>query len=176
MASTHAKHKETEMLNLDDHHLEKGQMILHEETLAAAHETVVVDETIVERIVRKCDLHLLILLVCINIFNFIDRGNIGNARILGMQHDLKLDGLRYNIAVMCLFISSVVVEVPSNIVCKKVGAGIWIPFLVFVFGLITTLVSLTQSAGGLYAARFMLGWFEGGVSPGIVWLLSQLYA
>lgn len=155
-------------------HLEKGKEGLHEETLAAAHETVFVDDSIVKRIVRKIDVHLLILLVFINIFNFIDRGNIGNAGILGMQKDLKLDGIKYNIAVMCTFISAVAVEVPSNIICKKVGAKFWIPMLVVVFGIITTLTSLTQNAGGIYAARFMLGWFEGGVSPGIVWLLSQL--
>lgn len=29
---------------------------------------------------------------------FIDRSNIGNAKIAGMSHDLKLVGLEYNIA------------------------------------------------------------------------------
>jgi len=114
------------------------------------------------------------LCVVINIFNFIDRSNIGNARLLGMQHDLQLSGTKYNIAVMCIFISGSAIEIPASILCKKIGAKVWLPTIVFTFGLITTLISLTQTAGGLYAARFFLGIPEGGVSPAIIWLLSQL--
>ena len=144
------------------------------EALAAAHDTVAVDKSLERRIVRKVDVHLLVLCVCINIFNFIDRSNIGNARILGMQQDLRLTGTKYNIAVMCAFISSSIIEIPFNIVCKKLGAKLWIPFIVVGFGIITTLMSLTQTAAGLYVARIFLGIAEGGVSPAIIWLLSQL--
>jgi MFS family permease len=133
-----------------------------------------VDHTIVPRLLRKYDLRILILFVIINIFNFIDRVNIGNARLLGMVEDVGLVGIRYNIALMCGFIFASAVEIPSNILCKKIGAGKYIPFLVFSFGLTTTLTSLGQSPGGLYVARLVLGFFEGGVSPGCVYLLSQL--
>lgn len=152
----------------------KEPVASHEENLAAAHETVFVDHSIVPRLLRKYDLRLLIIFVVINIFNFIDRVNIGNARLLGMEEDVGLGGVRYNIAVMCAFISGSAVEIPSNIICKKIGAGKYVPFLVFCFGLVTTLTSLVHNPGGIYVARFMLGVFEGGVSPGLVFLLAQL--
>lgn len=66
------------------------------------------------------------------------------------------------------------VELPSNILCKKIGGHIWIPFLVISFGTITVLTSVVKNRQGLYAVRFFLGCVEGGISPGLVFMLSQL--
>lgn len=168
--------KETPSVSEVDHaELEKLHHNLHEETLPAIHQTVVVgDKTLVRGMVRKFDLHLMILFVVINIFNFIDRSNIGNARILGMAKDLGLVGNSFAIAVMCATFGAVATEIPFNILCKKIGASIWVPSMVFAFGLITCLTSLVQTKGGLFAARFILGFPEGTVSPSLVWLMSQL--
>ncbi|OHE90789.1 hypothetical protein CORC01_13929, partial [Colletotrichum orchidophilum] len=148
----------------------------HKEILGATRETLVIDNALAKRVVRKYDLRILPVFLLINLFSFIDRVNIGNARILGLQTDLALDvGLRYNIALMCLFVSYCVVELPSNIVCKKVGGHIWIPFLVFLFSVLTICTSVVENRDSLYALRFLLGCVEGGISPGLVWLLSQFY-
>ena len=166
--------KEVEAATAPSTHLESGPA-KHEEILGASHETVIIDENLSRKIVRKFDLRLLILFLVINLFSFIDRVNIGNARLLGLEKDLELGvGLRYNIALMCLFVSYCVVELPSNIACKHFGGNVWMPFLVFSFGLITTLTSLVETRGSLYAVRFLLGCVEGGISPGLVWMLSQL--
>jgi MFS family permease len=148
----------------------------HIETLGATHEVLVIDEAISKRIRRKYDFRILPLFLLINLFSFIDRVNIGNARLLGLAKDLQLAvGLRYNIALMCLFVSYCVVELPSNILCKKVGGHIWIPALVLSFSILTICTSVVQNRGSLYAIRFLLGCAEGGISPGLVWMLSQLW-
>ncbi|OJJ62819.1 hypothetical protein ASPSYDRAFT_86470 [Aspergillus sydowii CBS 593.65] len=126
-------------------------------------------------IVRQFDIRLLTLFTVINLFSFIDRVNIGNARLLGLQEDLELSGLRFNIALTCLLVSYCVVELPSNILCKLIGGHIYVPILVFCFGTVTLLTSLVTDRGGLYACRFILGVFEGGISPGLVFLLSLFY-
>ncbi|KEF54916.1 uncharacterized protein A1O9_09359 [Exophiala aquamarina CBS 119918] len=144
--------------------------------LEAQHADIVVDEHLSKKIARKYDLHLLIFFTLINLFCFIDRVNIGNVRLLGLAEDLDLNvGLRFNIALMCMFVPYCVVELPANILCKRIGGHIWIPFLVSAFAIITVLTSVVQNRGGLYAARFFLGLVEGGVSPGLIWLLSQFY-
>jgi len=158
--------------------LEKGiaSRTQHTEILGATHETLIIDEAISTRIRRKYDFRILPLFLLINLFSFIDRVNIGNARLLGLSKDLQLAvGLRYNIALMCLFVSYCVVELPSNILCKKVGGHIWIPALVLAFSILTMCTAVVESRGGLYAIRFLLGCAEGGISPGLVWMLSQLY-
>ncbi|KAK5061243.1 hypothetical protein LTR84_007785 [Exophiala bonariae] len=177
-SSGQRKSQQPDMQQTTAVHLEESKAAtqdINEEDLAAAHTFVEVNTTLASQIIRKTDMHLLPLCVVINIFNFIDRSNIGNARLLGMQHDLQLSGNKYNIAVMCIFISGSAVEIPANIICKKIGTKVWLPMIVFTFGLITTLMSLTHTAEGLYIARFFLGIPEGGVSPAIIWLLSQFY-
>jgi hypothetical protein len=126
------------------------------------------------RIIRKFDLNLLTLFTIINLFSFIDRVNIGNARLLGLQSDLNLSGNRFNIALTCLLVTYCAVELPSNILCKIIGGHIYVPCLVLGFGLITTCTALVEDRGGLYACRVLLGIFEGGISPGLVFMLSLL--
>jgi len=147
----------------------------HKELLRATKEALIIDDAASKRIVRKYDRRLLPLFLLINLFSFIDRVNIGNARLLGLQKDLQLGvGLRYNIALMCLFVSYCVVELPSNIACKRIGGHLWIPGLILTFSILTIFTSLVENRHGLYAIRFLLGCAEGGISPGLVWMLSQL--
>ena len=56
----------------------------------------------------------------------------------------------------------------SNWVLKKIKANRWLPFLVFLWGVVTTLSGLVENFAGLVAVRFVLGACEGGILPGIV--------
>jgi MFS family permease len=142
--------------------------------LGATEEEVLLDEEESKVIVRKFDIRLLALFTVINLFSFIDRVNIGNARLLGLEKDLRLTGLKFNIALTCLFVSYCVVELPSNILCKLIGGHIYIPALVLCFGIITMLTALVEHKGSLYACRFLLGVVEGGISPGLIFMLALL--
>lgn len=62
---------------------------------------------------------------------FVDRSNIGNAKIAGMYKDLKLHGLQYNIALTAFFPPYCLLEVPSNIILKLLRPSIWITVLLF---------------------------------------------
>jgi hypothetical protein len=50
-------------------------------------------------VVRKIDLHLVASLCLLFIFNILDRSNIANARLGGMQTDLGLSDTQYQTAV-----------------------------------------------------------------------------
>ena len=107
-------------------HLEAGvNSELHEESLAASGQHVIMDDGASRKIVRKYDVCLLPLFLLINLFSFIDRVNIGNTRLLGLSKDLDLAvGLRYNNALECLSVTYCIVELPSNILCKTTGGHI----------------------------------------------------
>ena len=49
-----------------------------------------------KKVLRKMDLHLIPMLALLYLLAFLDRGNIGNARIEGLDKDLKLTGAQYN--------------------------------------------------------------------------------
>lgn len=56
------------------------------------------DPKIEARILRKCDIHILPWLFGIWLCAFIDRSNIGNARIDGLTTNLHLKGNQFNVA------------------------------------------------------------------------------
>lgn len=61
-----------------------------------------VDEAAEKRLLRKLDFTIYPVLYIVYMLSFLDRINIGNAKIQGMTADLDLSGSRYNIA---LFVS-----------------------------------------------------------------------
>jgi adenylosuccinate synthase len=94
------------------------------------------------------------------------RANIGNARIQGMAVDLDLNrDFRFNWVTSIFYMVYMAVEVPSNILLKRVGPQYYLPLLVCGFGLASLCSAFVHSFQGLLAARAFLGVFEGGVMP-----------
>ena len=95
-----------------------------------------------------------------------NRINIGNAKVQGMAKELDLDrGYRWNWVTSIFYIVYMFVEVPSNILLKKLGPKFYLPLLVSGFGLVSLCSAFVRSFEGLLAARAFLGMFEGGVMP-----------
>lgn len=55
--------------------------------------------------------------------------NIGNARIEGLEKDLKMKGTNYNIALLIIFVPFILCETPSNMILKKISPRIWLSLL-----------------------------------------------
>ncbi|KAI0068668.1 MFS general substrate transporter [Artomyces pyxidatus] len=132
-------------------------------------------ETMTKRVLWKLDFHVLPAFALMWLTNFMDRTNIGNARIAGLQIDLHLRGNEFNIGLAAFFTIYILVEIPSNWVLKKVGPSRWLPFLVIIWGIVATLTGLIESFGGLVAVRLVLGASEGGLLPGIILYMSTIY-
>lgn len=54
------------------------------------------------------------------------------------------------------------VQVPSQMVVRKVGAPIWLSFLVIGWGIVAAATAAIKTVGQFYAMRFLLGIFESG--------------
>ncbi|KAG5639044.1 hypothetical protein H0H81_007658 [Sphagnurus paluster] len=134
-----------------------------------------IDEEKYKKIRRKIDINLLPLLSLLYFLSFLDRSNIGNARIAGMAKDLDLVGLKYNIVVAVFFILYAFAEVPSNLCLKIFRPSIWIPSIMLAWGLVMTLMCLCKTYEGLLIARVFLGLAEAGLFPGITYYLSLWY-
>lgn len=110
------------------------------------------------------------------LFSFIDRSNIGNARIDGLTEDLDMGtGTLFNIALLVFYVPYILVDVPSNWIIKRVKAGIYLPTLILCWGLVCTFMGFTKSFGGLVACRLLLGLFEGGILGGVIVYLAMFY-
>lgn len=92
------------------------------------------DDPEVKRIMRKVDWRLLPPLAVLYLHSFMDRSNIGNAKVASMNADLKLTGPQYNMALTVFFFTYGIFEVPSNIVLKLMRPSWWITILVISWG------------------------------------------
>ncbi|EOO03014.1 putative high-affinity nicotinic acid transporter protein [Phaeoacremonium minimum UCRPA7] len=128
-----------------------------------------------KKLVRKLDIYLIWLIMSLYLFSFLDRVNIGNARLYKLEEDLGLHGDQYQTAVSILFVTYLAFEVPSNLVLKKLTPRIWIAFITTAWGIIATLTGLVQSYGSLIACRLLLGVVEAGLFPGLNVYLTFFY-
>lgn len=135
-----------------------------------------IDPKLERALVRRLDLHLIPLVILLYLFSFLDRINIGNARLYGLESDLHMTGTeRYQTAVSLLFITYLLFEVPSNLVLKKFKPSRWIAFIAISWGLVASCTGAVQTYGGLLACRLLLGFFEAGLFPGLTVYLTFWY-
>lgn len=149
-----------------------NQLLLREEDLSP-NRSKKQDE---KRAILKLDLIVLPLIVMFYFFSSLDRSNIGNARVAGLQTALKLSDHQYSVALTSTFITYVLVKVPANLVLKRIGAHIFLPMISCAWGLVTFCQGFTTNFGGLVVARLFMGLAEGGLYPAILLYLSQSYS
>ncbi|KAL9007183.1 MAG: hypothetical protein Q9188_000117 [Gyalolechia gomerana] len=134
-----------------------------------------IDRELEKRVVRKCDLHVLPVLSVVFMVAFLDRINIGNARIQGLEADLDMEGQQYNVALQVFFILYILFEVPSNIFIRKMAPSTWLSGIILGWGILTIGMGVTRSYAGLVVCRVGLGLFEAGFLPGCLYLMSVYY-
>ena len=76
---------------------------------------------------------------------------------------------------MVFYVAYTVFEVPSNYLLKKYKPSRWFSFLMMAWGALTMLIAATRNYGGLLATRFLLGMFEAGLFPGLIYCLTFWY-
>ncbi|KAL7951315.1 major facilitator superfamily domain-containing protein [Trichoderma barbatum] len=139
-------------------------------------EALVVYDAVAERKLRlKIDLFIVPTVALLYLFCFIDRANIGNARIAGLANDLGLKGNDYNAIVSIFFISYIVFEIPASLACKSIGPGWFLPMTTVLFGVCSLATAYVNTKSQAAGVRFLLGIFEAGMMPGIAYYLSRWY-
>ncbi|RMJ22804.1 transporter [Aspergillus sp. HF37] len=124
---------------------------------------------------NRLDVLLMPMTLILYFLAWLDRANVGNARVAGMDEDLDLSDWEYKVAITVTYVPYILAELPSNLILKKIGPRILLPTLCTSWGVVTMLQSKAGSFGGFIACRFFLGLCEGGLFPGIVLYLSGFY-
>ncbi|RMY78802.1 hypothetical protein D0863_00438 [Hortaea werneckii] len=108
------------------------------------------------RVRRKLDTHLVLFVAMLYMMSFLDRSNIGNAKIAGLVEDLKLDDDQYEWLLTAFYIAYILFEWMT--LCYKIfPPHIYISCCVMAWGVLASLQSITSSFGGLLVLRTLLG-------------------
>ncbi|KAF4967994.1 hypothetical protein FSARC_4555 [Fusarium sarcochroum] len=152
-------------------HVEKPLDAQHQKTVPEA----VVTEAVRKRILRRIDLRVVPILTVLYLLSFLDRGSIGNANILGLSEDLGLQPSQYNWCLTIFFFPYSFLEPICNLLLVRFKPSRWLPSIMVLWGIATTLTGIVQGYSSLLAARFFLGVTEAGLFPGIAFYMSLWY-
>ncbi|MGA2734359.1 MAG: MFS transporter [Syntrophobacteraceae bacterium] len=131
-------------------------------------------ESVEKKLYARVTWRLMPLLFISYIIAYLDRVNVGFAK-LQMLQDLKLTNTVYGLGAGLFFIGYFFFEVPSNIILHRIGARKWIARIMISWGIISAATMFVTTAGMFYFMRFLLGIAEAGFFPGIILYLTYWY-
>jgi MFS family permease len=129
------------------------------------------DKTILASAIRKNTWRLVPLLGLAYLFNYLDRTSVGFAA-LQMNKALGLTATQFGWGAGILFFSYCLLEVPSNMMMYRFGARRWLARIMITWGLAAAATAFAVGPYSFYLIRFLLGVFEAGFFPGVIWYIS----
>ena len=123
---------------------------------------------------HKVDVRLLPFLFLCYILAYLDRVNVGFAK-LQMLKDLSMSDAAFATGAGIFFIGYFFFEVPSNVLLKKFGARMWIARIMISWGVISACMIFVKGEWSFYGMRFLLGLAEAGFFPGVIFYLTLWY-
>ncbi|KAH6681910.1 major facilitator superfamily domain-containing protein [Halenospora varia] len=157
---------------MDDEKYGREDAILENENLGEVtlHEIEISEK----RLIRKVHIRILTILGVLYTICLIDRSNISVARIPGIDGDLDLIvGSRSSICSFSLLLC--LLEIPSNIVVKRLEPAIWLSAITIPWGAVTIGIGFVQDWKALAVCHALLGAFEVGLFPGCIYLINSWY-
>ncbi|KAL6306376.1 MFS general substrate transporter [Sparassis latifolia] len=131
-----------------------------------------------KRLVRRFDARIMPIACILYLFAYLDRTNLGNARLQGLPKDVlhgDRTGVLFDWVNSAFFFSYILCQVPATIVSKLCPPRLWLGCSAIGWGICSTLMASGYNFGGLVVARVFLGVFESGFGPGIPLYMSFFY-
>ncbi|KAF3926560.1 hypothetical protein AA313_de0202737 [Arthrobotrys entomopaga] len=125
-------------------------------------------------VVTRFDRYLVPFLALLYMLSFLDRSNIGNARIAGMEADLQMSHGQYEWLLTVFYITYILFEWMA-LLWKVFPAHAYVAFCVAGWGLVASLQGIVPNFITLLLARAALGIAEAAFGPGVPFYLSFFY-
>ncbi|GHJ88854.1 hypothetical protein NliqN6_5256 [Naganishia liquefaciens] len=117
-----------------------------------------VSERAEKKLLRKLDVIILPLAALLYLSAYLDRGNLGNARLQGLQKEvLDNDSDKYSLALACFYITYIVLSIPGTLLAKQINPSTAISIGALIWSIAATCQAAIQNPAGLYVCRLFVG-------------------
>ena len=113
-------------------------------------------------------------LMTMYVVSFLDRSNIGFAK-QALQASVGISESTYALGAGLFFISYSLCGFPSNLILHRVGAKVWMSFLMVGWGLASMGTMFVTGSTSFYLLRLLLGVLEAGFFPGAILYLTYWF-
>ncbi|CAJ2512559.1 Uu.00g055740.m01.CDS01 [Anthostomella pinea] len=134
-----------------------------------------IDKQLERKILWKLDRRILPVLAILFLCSFLDRTNVGNARLYGLEQEVGITDKQYDAGLAVFYATYIAGEIPSNLILKRLTPQVWLPCLAFFWGIIAMSTGFIKTFSHFVAVRALLGICEGGLLPGMILYLSSIY-
>jgi MFS family permease len=134
-------------------------------------------KTVTERRLKlKLDAVILPLTTLLYLSAYLDRGNMGNARLQGVETELMGGSdTNYSIALSCFYIAYILFNVPGNIMAKILQPSTALAIAAFIWGVASTLQAAAFNFPGIIVCRLFIGIGEAGFGPTVPFYYTLWY-
>ncbi|KZF21980.1 MFS general substrate transporter [Xylona heveae TC161] len=135
-----------------------------------------IDPQLEKRTLAKFDKYLLPQLFVILILAYLDRTNIGNAKVFGFEDGIGLKGTQFNTLSTIFYPTYVTLEVPWTMAVKRFGANQVLGVAMVAWSIITLGTGFIHNYHQAIAVRILLGTFEACLVPSIAFIISTIWS
>jgi sugar phosphate permease len=128
------------------------------------------------KVLRKVDWRLIPILGLLYSVAGLDRVNLSNARVAGMDTDLHFNiGNRYSIALLVFFVTYFLFELPTTLLLRPLRPKYLLNGLAVCWGSVMLGMGFINDWRYIVVCRMLIGVFEAGYLPCCMFLLSTWY-
>lgn len=113
-------------------------------------------------------------LMLMYVVSFLDRANISFAK-QAMQTSVGITEQIYALGAGLFFLSYSLCGFPSNLILHKIGAKVWMAFLLVAWGIASMSTMFVRGSLSFYVLRLILGVMEAGFFPGAILFLTYWF-
>ena len=105
---------------------------------------------------------------------YLDRTNIGLAE-QAFRADTGVSDAGFAFGAGLFFVGYAILEVPSNLILRRVGARAWLARIMVSWGIVAAATVFAQGDRSFWSVRFLLGVAEAGFFPGVILYLGSWF-
>ncbi|KAL3481355.1 major facilitator superfamily domain-containing protein [Aspergillus californicus] len=127
------------------------------------------------RLLAKIDFFILSFCCVTYFFNYLDRSNLTNAYVSGMEEELAFEGNQLNVINTIFTVGYILGQIPSNLALTYLPPRMFFPAMVLLWGSLTMVTAAVHNPQGIMVIRFFLGLAEASTFSGTHYILGSWY-
>ncbi|KAH6845864.1 MFS transporter [Chaetomium sp. MPI-CAGE-AT-0009] len=128
-----------------------------------------------KKVVRKIDWKMMPMLTVMFLMNYLDRINVSNARLAGLQEDSHMTDTQWNAGISTFYIGYLLGQLPGNLLLSKVKPNWFLATTMLLWSAGTLCMASITTGWGFALCRFFIGFTEAPFFPGITLMTSSWY-
>ncbi|KAI8065470.1 major facilitator superfamily domain-containing protein [Gongronella butleri] len=126
--------------------------------------------------VRRLDYVLVMPCICLlNFLQFFDKSAVNYGAVLGLKTDTNIDGNQFSWIGSIFYLGYLIYQAPNSYFLQRLPIGRYLGIIIILWGFVLAMTQFASDFSQLAALRFLLGFFEAGVYPSCLMIITIFY-